>query len=461
MKSIRTRLILSFLLVIVIAISLTEVLIINIIKDSYYKSLEASLTNQVRMSAEMYERYFSDSTLYDNVLNNVDTFWKQSTAQVEIIDTNGRVLMDSIGVMPSDVSKMKDVQEALRGNKGTWIGKVDYDVEKVMAVSYPLKSGNDIVGVLRFISSMREVNEDLGKISEIFIFIGIGVILVFAAVSYILAYTIIGPLKEVTATAEKIASGNFKVTSRKRYDDEIGKLSDTLNFMAGEIQKRDRLKNEFISSVSHELRTPLTSIKGWAVTLKEAGPGEREVMAEGLDIIEKECDRLTSMVEELLDFSRFVTGEAALNREEINLKELVLYTYKQLAPRAERDGIQFDVEIDEGLPAVVTDGNRLKQVFINILDNSLKFTAAGGRVNFFAGVNGKNAVFRIKDTGCGIPPDELPRVKEKFFKGRNSKSRNGIGLSICDEIIRLMGGTLEISSEVSKGTEVTVTLPLS
>jgi len=460
MRSIGTRLVLSFMLVVVVTVVFLEALIIGIIRDGYYKNLEANLLNQVRVSADLYYKYFSDSSLHDNVLNNVDTFWKQASAQVEIIDSSGRVLMDSIGIIPSEDVKMVDVEEALEGRIGKWTGRVDYDEERVMAVSYPLKSGDKIIGVLRFVSSLREVNKDVGRISRIILYIGAVVIIIFSPLSLLLAKTIIDPLREVTGAAREMASGNFEAKVRKRYNDEIGRLSDTLNYMAGEILKKDQLKNEFISSVSHELRTPLTSIKGWAVTLKNLDPADRKTFDDGLGIIEKESDRLTSMVEELLDFSRFVSGNVTINKERVNIKALLEHIHKQLAPRAQREEINFTVSCEDGLPYINTDENRLKQVFINILDNSFKFTPAGGKVTFTASCKGKSFVFYIGDTGCGITSEELPRIKEKFYKGRNSKSRNGIGLSICDEIIKLMGGAFEIRSEVNKGTETFITIPL-
>jgi signal transduction histidine kinase len=340
------------------------------------------------------------------------------------------------------------------------MGGVTYSSEGVMAVSSPLKSQGNTVGVLRFITSLKAVNKDVKTVSGVFVIIGMLVAAAAAFISILLSNTIVEPLKEITGVAEKMATGMFAVRSRKAYNDEIGKLSDTLNYMADEIQNKDRLKNDFISSVSHELRTPLTSIKGWAVTLMEGNPEDREMLRDGLGIIEKESDRLSSMVEELLDFSRFVTGKVTINKGIINLNNFVSQIYKQLFPRAKREGIAFTLGILCDIPEISTDENRMKQVFINILDNSFKFTEPGGSVGFTVECSDRNVVFRVRDTGCGIPKDELPQIKEKFYKGRNSKSGNGIGLSICDEIIKLMSGSFEIESEPGLGTEVIITLPL-
>jgi len=458
MKSIKKRLVVNFLFIIIITVVILEISLIGLVRQNYYKNLEDNLSNQIKVSSDLYFRYFSDATLHENVLNNVDTFWKQASVQVEIIDTSGNILMDSIGVIPPDASNMEDVQKALAGQKGKWIGNVEYDTEKVMAISHPLSSGNEIVGVLRFIASLREINRDIRRIA--FVFIGFGglVILISGFFSLFLANTIVRPLKEVTASAEKMASGDFKAESAKQSEDEIGKLSDTLNYMAREILKREQLKNDFISSVSHELRTPLTSIKGWAVTLKN-GFEDRDILMDGLDIIEKESDRLTHMVEELLDFSKFISGKITLEKKPVEITSILEHIRKQLSPRAVREQIDFQVLYDPDFPLLDADENRLKQVFINLLDNAFKFTPPGGSISLEAHYTGGTFFFSITDTGCGIAEEELPKIKEKFYKGKSSKSQNGIGLSICDEIIRLMHGTLEIKSGAEQGTEVLITLP--
>ncbi len=458
MKSIKKRLAINFIFIVVITVVTLEIFLINIVKENYYKNLEESLNNQIRLSADLYSRYFSDATLHENILNNVDTFWKQTKAQVEILDKSGMILMDSIGVISPNPINTEDVIKAINGEKGTWIGKVEYDEHKVMAISYPLKSGENIVGVLRFITSLREVNQDIKTISLIFIGFGGIVILISSLVAVLLANTIIGPLKSVTESAEKMALGDFKTKSIKKYDDEIGKLSDTLNYMAQEIMKKDALKNDFISSVSHELRTPLTSIKGWAITLKHSYD-DREILSDGLDIIEAESDRLTNMVEELLDFSKFVSGKITLEKEDLNINNIIEHIRKQLTPRAARDNINFKVMVEDNMPITCSDGNRLKQVFINVLDNAFKFTPSGGSVVLTASYEDNNFVFNIKDTGCGIAEEDLPKVKEKFYKGKTSQSQSGIGLSICDEIIKLMDGTFEIRSELNRGTEIIISVP--
>jgi len=448
----------SFMFIIVITVIILEFFLITSIRQNYYKNMEDILLNQLQTSTDLYVRYFSDATLPENILNNVDTFWKQATAQVEIIDMHGRVLMNSQGIITDSPAETDDVKNALKGEKGIWVGRVPYAPEKVMAAASPIVVATEQVGILRFVASLREVNKEIRNIAYKYLSFGGVVILFSGLVSIILANTITEPLKQVILAAEEMAGGNFKVKNVRKSKDEIGKLSETLNYLASEILKRDELKNNFISSVSHELRTPLTSIKGWAVTLKQ-GYENKELLQDGLDIIEKESDRLTHMVAELLDFSRFVSGKITLKKDKVDIADLLEHLRIQLTPRALREEINFQVRYDGNNPFLDTDGNRLKQVFINLLDNAFKFTSSGGQVSLTTMSDDEQYYFYIEDSGCGIPQEELHRVKEKFYKGKSSKSQNGIGLSISDEIIRLMKGKLEISSEVGRGTRITITLP--
>lgn len=460
-SSIKIRLVGNFMLIIVITVLILEVFLFNAIKEYYYKSMEEILSNQVAFSSEYYSRYFSASSLEDIVLDDVDVFWYQTSAQVQILDHNGNVLMDSIGVIHSEDSiKTIDVISALQGNIGSWIGNVEYDIDPVIAVSHPLMVEGKIVGVLRFISSLRETNKIITKAYKMLAIIGITVIAISGIVSYFLANTIVKPLNEVTQVAQKMADGQLKVRSVKRFDDEIGQLSDTLNYMAEELIRKEKLKNDFISSISHELRTPLTSIKGWAVTLKSDELSSNDLLRDGLDIIEKESDRLSDIVEDLLDFSRLVSGRITLEKDEIDIIESIELISKQLRPKAENKNIQFNVIYEPDITYIIADENRIKQVLINLLDNAFKFTQEGGTVTLRVNKNDDFLVIEVADNGPGIPEEDIPYIKEKFYKGRNSKSHTGLGLSICDEIVKLHGGFMEIKSKFGEGTVVIVSLPL-
>lgn len=448
------------MLIIIITVLILEGILLTGIKTYYYKSVEDILNNEIELSLDYYSRYYSSKSLNDIIIDGSDVFWQNTNLQVQIFDRDGKLLMDSIGSNTDGDKILFDVQNAIKGNKTKWTGTVEYYNHPVMSLSSPIKDRDNIIGVIRFVTSLRQTNTLILKASIIMIAMGIAVIIISGVVSVFLANSIIKPLKEVTRVAGKMAEGEYRIKSEVYLDDEIGRLSDTLNYMSEEIVKKEKLKNDFISSVSHELRTPLTSIKGWAITLKSEELGDNEIIKDGLDIIEKESDRLSLMVEDLLDFSRFVSGRISLEKDMFQIANTLNLIAKQLKPRANFVKIKFNTNIQGDLGDISGDENRLKQVLINLLDNAFKFTLEDGYVHLNAYKNNENIIIEVEDNGIGISAEDLPKIKEKFYKGKNSKSHSGLGLSISDEIIKMHGGNMEILSELNKGTKIIVTLPV-
>ena len=235
-------------------------------------------------------------------------------------------------------------------------------------------------------------------------------------------------------------------------------MVDNINDMSLKISQSEKIQTEFISSVSHELRTPLTAINGWSETLLE--DDDPAQLRRGLHIILKESRRLTNMVEELLDFSKMEDGRFTLQLEEVDLQaefEDAIFTYRELF---RQEGIELRYEPGEALlPPVSGDPERLKQVFCNVLDNAAKHGGAGRRIDASLTAEGTEQVIRVRDYGPGIPEAELPYVKQKFYKGSSKARGSGIGLAVCDEIVRLHGGTFDIGNAEGGGAVVTVRLP--
>ena len=459
MKSIKNTLIKNFVFVILLIVLILNLLLTTFVKSYYYSNAETLLKNQIQISSNFYNNYLSTETLIDNIYDNIDSFWNQSDSQVQILDNKGNLLMDSIGVYEEKLSERSDVKKAIGGQSGSWVGKVKYYNYKVMAVSEPLINDGEIIGVIRYVISLEEIDRELNYIKLISIIISIFVLIFGIIISILLSNKIINPIKKLTYIAERMANGELEVRSNSKGEDEIAQLSTTLDYMAEELVKREQLKDEFISSVSHELRTPLTAIKGWVITLKDNDQTDQETFELGFNILEKETDRLANMVEELLDFSRLVNGKITLKRENIYIGDIVEYIKNYMQPRAIREGINFNVLSNIDNEVCYLDSDRLKQVLINLIDNSFKFVNENAKVEVTFEIR-KRLIIVVKDNGCGISADDLPRVKEKFFKGKNAKSQNGIGLSICDEIVTLHDGTLEIFSKEGEGTKAIIEIPI-
>lgn len=461
-KSIRSKVLKNFLIVIILTVLILDVLTLLCLRGYYYKTTQDTLVNQLEGYINFYQKYFSNNKLIDNIYENMDVFWSTNEEQVEILDSDGKLLMDSYGVRDPEILSTPDITKAKAGEIGVWTGNVSNYNEKIMIVSKAINSKidpNETIGIVRIIFSLKEVQKLINSFSKLFLIISIIVIALGIIMSLIIAKDIVSPIKKITAVAREMAKGNLNIRSDVADNIEIAQLSKTLNYMGCEVEKREKLKNEFISSVSHELRTPLTSIKGWAITLKY-DCSDMDTVALGLDIIEKESDRLTEMVEELLDFSKLINGVISLNIKEHKVKDFIQYIENYMRPRAEREGKEFSISIDENVGKGYFDENRIKQVLSNVIDNAFKFTEENGKISLNTKIEEEYLVFRVKDNGSGISSKDLPRVKDKFYKGKNSKSRNGIGLSISDEIVTLHRGNLEVISKENQGTEIVIRIPL-
>ena len=243
-------------------------------------------------------------------------------------------------------------------------------------------------------------------------------------------------IDELSAFARRICEGSYGLTAEAAEDGELGRLAGEINALSEEIVRASRVQTEFISSVSHELRTPLTAIGGWAETLEydEAITGESR---RGVEIIGRETGRLTKMVEELLEFTRIQDGRFRLNMERMDIGaevEDAVFTFSRLSQREE---------------------------LLNLLDNAVKYGRDGGAVE--VGLSAQEGWVRItvRDHGPGIPPDELPHVKEKFYKGSGKERGSGIGLEVCDENVARHGGQLSIANAPGGGVLATVLLPVN
>ena len=268
------------------------------------------------------------------------------------------------------------------------------------------------------------------------------------------------PILGLGDTARRIADGSYGSLAEKLRDDEIGRFVDAFNDMSVKIGEAGKTQSEFISSVSHELRTPLTAITGWSETLMydEAIQGDSR---RGVEIISCEAGRLTGMVEELLEFTRIRDGRFTLNLQEVDLDSLleeVAFTYGELL---KHDGIELGYEpAEEPLPPVTGDPARIKQVLLNILDNAAKYGRRGRKIELSSGVEGEYVRVSVRDHGPGFADEDLPHVKERFYKGRGKERGSGIGLAVCDEIVTRHGGRLVIGNAEGGGGQVCVELPI-
>ncbi len=459
MKSLRTQMVLSYFLLIFLVVLVLGGMFMTLIWNYYYGSASSAMKQRVESSMTLHARsmqWMTQNERADYMLQNMT----EGYPRIQMLQADGRMFMDSDGISDNRTIRTPDVVHAAAGDTTAWYGKDDATGERIAAASSPLYRDGRIVAIIRYSASLKEVDAMVARLFQMTALTAAAIVALFLLLSVLMANLIVRPLRELTRRARRMADGDWSLGisgSGKR--NEIGQLSDTLHTLAVELNKREKLKNDFISSVSHELRTPLTSIKGWSETLADPHT-DREELREGLSIISRETERLTGLVEDLLDFSKLSSKSMDLHEEELDLNLPVRECVQQLAVRQEETGVRL-ISLLEPQPLYVAgDPNRLRQVMINLIDNAFKFTPRGGTIRVMSSREGDEAVLRVEDTGVGIEPEDLPHVTDKFYKAGSSRSGSGLGLAICQEIAELHGGRLLLRSEPGSGTSAELILPL-
>ena len=432
--------------------------------DYYYRTVQDSLVSRASATANFISKNVASG--YDSYYNSAQQyardFSENNILELQFINTSGRVEVSASRQTVGYLPKTGDIQEALsEGRLSTWIGVDPLTGEHVLSVSTPLfYMGHEIIGAMRYVTSLKEVNRRIYTSLFTAVFIGLFLICSTALTNLYFIRSIVTPIQDITRAAKKIASGSYGARIERVYDDEIGELANTINNMSVDLASAERQKTDFISAISHELRTPLTAISGWGEVLLDSGRSDAGEIQKGVRIMLKEAERLTKMVEELLDFSRMEDGRMVMMMEPFDiaseLEEVVFMYMNNLSG----EGVKLHYDAPEETPEITGDRGRLRQVFLNILDNALKYGGGGGRIDVSLRRGLQDVSVVIRDYGPGIAPEELPLLKRKFYRGNTNARGTGIGLTISDEIVRMHDGSLEVESVPGEGTSVSINLPL-
>ena len=430
-----------------------------------YTTMRSGLEAEANTTVAFLRNYLNldYNECYASCVLLVQNYENRDKLELQFLGSKGELVASSYGLFAGETVDTEDVGQALETRSPVYFtGRNPATRERVMSVAVPMiYSDGRVVGVLRFVTSTK--NADRFILLSLLLAAGVAALVVTVVYlsSKLYFRSILVPVAEIAETAKRIAGGSYGVQIQKKYDDEIGALADTINDMSKKIAQSERMQSEFVSSVSHELRTPLTAITGWGETLME-GDADPEETKRGITIILGEARRLTGMVEELLEFTRMQDGRFTLNVRSCDLRadfEDMIFMY---GSRLRQEGIDLEYEDnDDDIPEISCDPERMRQVFLNILDNAAKHGGEGKKIKASLCREDDNVVIRIRDFGPGIPEEELPHVKMKFYKGSSKARGSGIGLAVCEEIVTMHGGTLTLENAQGGGTLVTVSLPIT
>ena len=459
-KKVTRRWLYNSFLVILIFLSLLIIAFSIAVRSYYYNSVLTIVRNTASVQNASLVNYSEDNTVdfSSSVRKMVEDFDEKDRMELMAIDKSGTVIITSSGFSPTEQLDMPDYTQALSSPSRDSFAYDTLNGESVLAYTLLAPTVDDSnISALRYVVSLTAVKRQIYMLIAAAGVVGAAIIFFVILSSSYFINSIINPIDQVRKIALQISKGDFSAHLKKTTDDEIGELCDAINAMALELQENEKMKNDFISSVSHELRTPLTAIKGWAETMcMEADP---DTVQRGVHVIVNETERLSEMVEELLDFSRLQSG-MKMNCQALDLVAELTDAALFVEARMNKAGLRLVYEEPELPLPVWADAGRLRQVFINLLDNAIKYSNPGGAITLELLQDGENVYVLIRDEGRGISPEDLVNVKQKFFKGKNSVRGSGIGLAVAEEIITALDGTLDLESTLGKGTTVKIRLPL-
>lgn len=463
--SLRRRWIMNTVGVALILGLLCALIVTAVFAAYYYSAIESDMRYRAKNTTDFFSEYISLSYLdyYQSCINYAKTFEDKDIIELQFINDDGQIVATSYGDWVGPSPSTSEIWKAMDTRDiQPFVGKDPLTGERIITVSCPMIYTNgEVVGVLRYVSSTVMVDRQIAVVA---LWAMVGLALIILVVLFISNYyirSIMVPVAEITEKAKRIAGGSYGIQIQTKYDDEIGELAETINEMSFQINQNEKVQRDFISSLSHELRTPLTSITGWSETLLADDTLDADTKR-GMRIILREGKRLTEMVVDLLDFNRIQDGKMTLNIEEYDIRSEFEDTIFMYSSRTAQDGIVLDyLDSSDDIPEIPCDPKRMRQVFLNILDNAAKHGGEGKKIDASIHFEDQDVVVRIRDYGPGIAEDELPLVKKKFYKGSSKTRGTGIGLAVCDEIVEMHGGTLTLENAEGGGTLVTVRLPAS
>ncbi|MBN1220433.1 MAG: HAMP domain-containing protein [Anaerolineae bacterium] len=499
---IRARLTLSHLLVIVLAMGLSGFLLLSFLERYFLQAMEDSLIAQARITAQalipgatlagpsietqapayntvQQQRVGKLSLQTQNIFpptgnlppdlsNLADASLELSTlldTRIRVLNTQGMVVVDSqLAGQDQNLKNDPLVAQALLGQYASRTDSGQSNPAPAMYLALPVFVEGKLVGVVYLSQPLGDVTTVLHDLRLRWLVAMAIALLLSGLVGLLLSRAIANPLHQLTQAANAVAQGQLDQQVPVTSHDELGRLSQTFNQMTARLKAARQMQIDMVANVSHELRTPLTSIKGMIETLRGGAVDDPAVRDSFLETAEQETDRLIRLVKDLLLLSRVDSETLTLKKKPTNLAELIQKALDRLAFQIEMRGLKVQVDVNVFSPTVDVDPDRIEQVLMNLLDNSIKYSQSGGQIIInVAPKPNQLALIQIQDHGMGIAADDLPRIGQRFYRTDKARSRaeggSGLGLVIARSLIRAHGGQLWIDSQEGQGTVVSFTLP--
>ena len=478
MKRIQSKITLTYVLVAAAVIAAVGILSSARIEPYFRSQLRDHLVSQSDVLRFLLEEEPKASRVRVNAV--VKRFAAMAGVRVTLIDTAGLVLADS-DVPLEDLASLEnhlhrpEVQEALAkgvGSSSRHSATVGRDLLYVVRRVEPSNSSGYLqqMEFIRLSRDLNDVQRSIGEIRFCIFIAGLVVLLVIAGVSTLISRRISKPMEEISRRVEEIRSGNFEQHIEIRSNDEIGQVARAVNELVDKLQsdivelrKLQRVRSEFLGNVSHELRTPIFAIQGHLETLLSGALEDSRVNRDFLQKAYQHTLRLNALLEDLIDISRIESKEMNMSFRYFRLGDLLELILAEKQPAAGQKEIFLELKPrDDSGEEVIGDKDRIRQVMDNLIDNAIKYTNPGGRVDVEYEIHDRSVTVSVSDTGCGIPKEHISRIFERFYRVDRDRSRElggtGLGLAIVKHIIEAHGSNVNVSSEVGKGSRFSFVL---
>ena len=453
-SSLRSRLWLSYALVILGALFVTAVILVIYL----IRSPLAFRQTTARLRAVEAVILTGQADLIGLSQSALQTYDKTFDIRILVYNSNRELLADSRNGSASALTTPRRLQLLING-----VGMRDTSGNLWLYSVARMKDGNFLLlATPRPKIALLTILRD--EFVPPFTVAGVIALLVSLLVAFGLARWIGDPLQQVVVASHRLPSAEAQPIAPKG-PHEVQELTRAFNKMNTRVQISQKSQREFVANVSHELKTPLTSVQGFAQALLDGTASTPEAQKQAAQVIFNESGRMHRMVLDLLDLARLDAGTLDLQRAPVDLTAVLHSIAEEFAPQAHAGNVDIRVE-STTLPFITGDGDRLVQVFTNLVDNGLKFTPAGGSITLRAAQVDSGVQVEVADTGAGISPESLPNIFDRFYQADPSrpggrKHGSGLGLAIVKEIVGAHGGKISVRSEPGKGTSFTVILPLT
>lgn len=386
-------------------------------------------------------------------------------ATVMITDGTGKVLWTTGGPAAPNKRAVVSVERVLEKIDGDFyeIGYLGglYE-ERHYTAAVPIEKDGKVLGYVFACAPANAFEQTLRSNLRIYLYSVLSALALSVALLWLMTERLVRPLRQMAAASHRFAEGDFSARVKVKGKDELAQLGEELNNMAISLSSVETMRRSFIANVSHELKTPMTTIAGFIDGMLD-GTIPPEKQAHYMKIVSDEVKRLSRLVRSMLDLSRIDSGELKMNRVKMNLTEVVGGVLVSSEQRIEQKRLTITGLEDCDRYEVYGDYDLMHQVLYNLLDNAIKFTDEGGNIHVHLYREHRRVYVSIRNTGAGIPPEEMPQIFERFYKSDRSRSldKNGVGLGlyIVHTVVRLHGGEISVRSKQGEYTEFSFWIP--